>query len=148
MPTTQRLQNILDKCRMDGLRQYWEESREETGLDFPGYMDRILRDRQMSRREVLRRADIPEKYGYRILDGSRRTVDRDRLLKIFLAAHMKPEEVQRALALYGMPALYPRNPRDNVFYLAFRNRLWSVDKVDEWLRYYDLKPLAIGIGED
>lgn len=147
MPTTQRLQKILDRCRMDGLRQYWEGHREEAGLDFPTYMDRILRERQMSRREVLRRADIPEKYGYRILDGTRRTTDRDRLLKIFFAAHMSPEEVQRALALYGMPALYPRNPRDNVFYLAFRNRLWSVDKVDEWLRYYHLKPLAIGLEE-
>lgn len=148
MPTTQRLQNILDKYCLDGLRHYWDVSREEAELDFPTYMTRILREKQMSRRDVLKRADVPEKYGYKILSGTQRSTDRDRLLQIFLAAHMNVEEVRRGLELYGLPALYPRNPRDNVFYLAFRNGLWSVDKVDEWLRYYGLKPLDVGIGDD
>ena len=79
---------------------------------------------------------MPKKYGYKLLNGESHTKDRDTLLRIFIAMGMNLKEVQRALALYGMPGLYPKKRRDAIFIIAFNEGISSVDTVNSWLREY------------
>lgn len=71
-----------------------------------------------------------------MLNGESHTKDRDKLLRIFIAMGMNLKEVQRALALYGMPGLYPKKQRDAIFIIAFNEGITSVDTVNSWLQEY------------
>ena len=102
-------------------------------LTFAGYMDALLREKKLKRQDVFQKADLPQKYGYKLLSGESHTTDRDKLLRVFLAMGLTLRETQRALALYGLPALYPRFRRDAALIIAFNTGVSSVDTVNEWL---------------
>ena len=131
--STTYLMGILKDVKKESLARYVDEHLEGHSLDFPTYMDYFILSKKMKRQDIFQRADLPQKYGYKLLRGESRTTDRDKLLRIFLAMEMSLKEVQRALELYGLPILYPKKPRDAIFIIAFNQGVTSVDTVNEWL---------------
>ena len=94
------------------------------------------------------KADIPERYGYKLLSGEKHTKQRDVILRICYAAEFTLEETQRALRKYEMPELYAKIPRDAFLMIVFNERPGSILDVNEVLRANGLEPLrSSGIQE-
>ena len=87
------------------------------------------------------RADIPERYGYKLLSGEKRTRQRDVILRICYAAKFSLAETQRALKIYEMPELYAKVPRDALLMIAFNERPGSILDVNDLLNQKGLQPL-------
>ena len=107
------------------------------------YMRGRFREKEILQQNVFLAADIPEKHGYRLISGEKRTRKRDTILRLCLAAEFTLEEVQEALVLYGMAPLYVRIPRDAAFMLAFHHRIYDIHDVDAILRENDLPPFLL-----
>ena len=108
---------------------------------FADYMREKLREKDILQQNVFLAANLPERYGYKLIAEEKHTRRRDTILRLCLAASFSPEEAQEALILYGMAPLYPRLPRDVVFLVAFQNRLFDIHEVDTLLRENGLPPL-------
>ena len=80
---------------------------------FTDYMRAKFREKDISQQNVFLAADLPERYGYKLISGEKRTEKRDTILRICLAAEFCLEETQEALMLYGMSPLHGRIPRDS-----------------------------------
>ena len=121
------------------LRRHWAEL--ITGLHpFADYMREKFREKGILQQNVFLAADLPERYGYRLIAEEKHTRQRDVILRICLAAEFELSEVQEALLLYGMAPLCARIPRDAAFILAFHNRIYDIHDVDAILRTNKLPP--------
>lgn len=109
--------------------------------DFFVYMKDLLKKRAITQQVVFLRADIPERYGYKLLSGEKRTRQRDVILRICYAAELSLEETQRALKKYDMPALYPKVPRDAFLMILFNERPGNIIEINELLKKNEMDPL-------
>lgn len=134
--STSTLMGVLQTANMQDIPQYQKEYLRDSTSSFAGYIDEILQAKGLKRQDIFQRADIPQKYGYKLLTGESHTTDRDKLLRLFLAMHMSLKEARRGLELYGMPSLYPKVRRDAIFIIAFNRGITSVDQVNQILREY------------
>ena len=81
---------------------------------FSKYMRAVIRKKGLKQRDVFLWADIPERYGYKLISEEKRTRQRDVILRICYAARFTTAETQKALRIYEMPQLYEKMPRDVV----------------------------------
>lgn len=116
-------------------------------LEFINYMKKLIKDKDMNKRDVFYLSDIPVNYGYKLLLGEKRTKQRDVIIRICFAAKFDINELQEALRLYEMPELYNRIKRDKLILEAFEKELKSIDALNEYLVKNDVEPLKI-CGED
>ncbi len=107
---------------------------------FTDYMRVKFREKGITQQNIFLAADLPERYGYKLISGEKRTEQRDVIIRICLAAEFHLDEVQEALCLYGMAPLHYRIPRDMAFIVAFNNRIYDIHDVDAILRANDLPP--------
>ena len=140
-PSTSRLMDVLKSAGSTDLSEYEHTYLTKGCRSFPAYMDALISGKHLKRQDIFQKADVPQKYGYKLLTGESHTTDRDKLLRIFFAMEMDLKEVQRALALYPMPVLYPKNRRDAVMIIAINRRVHSVDEVNELLAAQGEEPL-------
>lgn len=82
----------------------------------------LLSEKGIKQQTVFLNADIPERYGYKLLSGEKRTKQRDIILRICYAAELTLDETQRALKKYELPELYPKIPRDALLMIVFNER--------------------------
>lgn len=139
--TTADLMEALRGTDPARVKLFVEENFAQRQPDFVSYMDELLARKQMKRQEVLLRANLPQKYGYKLLTGESHTTDRDKLLRICFAMELSLKETQRVLKLYGMNELYPKNKRDVALIVALGRRQFDVDLVSEALAAEGLAPL-------
>lgn len=116
-------------------------------LEFINYMKKLIKDKDMNKRDVFYLSDIPVNYGYKLLLGEKRTKQRDVIIRICFAAKFDINELQEALRLYEMPELYNRIKRDKLILEAFEKELKTIDALNEYLVKNDVEPLKI-CGED
>ena len=117
-----------------------DHAEEQPKRPFTSYMRMKFLEKDISQQNVFLAADLPERYGYKLISGEKRTLQRDVILRICLAAEFQLEEVQEALTLYGMAPLHARIPRDCAFIVAFSNRIYDIHDVDAILRENNLPP--------
>ena len=86
------------------------------------------------------KAEIPERYGYKLLSGEKRTRQRDVILRICYAAEFSLKETQRALKKYRLPELYAKVPRDALLMIAFNEGL-GILEVNDLLKENKMDPL-------
>ena len=139
--STSTLMDILTRADVQDIRQYDQNYLQGRSCSFAAYMDELIAQRKLKRQELLQRADLPQKYGYKLLTGESITRDRDKLLRIFLALQMSLKEVRCALELYGMPPLYPKIRRDAIFIIAFNRKIYSIEQVNRILMENQETPL-------
>lgn len=140
--STSGLLNVLRSTRIDQFSQYRKEHLEQEPQSFVVYIDRLIEQKRLKRQDVFQRADLDQKYGYKLLTGERHTNDRDKLLRIFLAMKLTLKQTQRGLELYGLPALYPKRSRDALLMICINQGISSVDEVNEILKEHGEEELS------
>ncbi len=140
---TKDLYDILEKIHLSEYDKFCIDNRERmNGYDaFGVYMKGLLKERGMTQQSVFLKADIPERYGYKLLSGEKRTKQRDVILRICYGAQMSLSETQRALRKYEMPQLYPKSPRDALIMIMFNERPGSIIEFNEVLKKKGMEPL-------
>ena len=91
--------------------------------------------------EAFLNADVPERYGYKLLSGEKHTKQRDVILRICFGACMTLEETQKALRKYGMPELYAKVPRDALLMTLFDKKPSSIIDINKYLTKNRMIPL-------
>ena len=131
--STSALMEILKSADLEDIPRYSQDYLQGNITSFASYMDAIIAAKGLKRQDLFQRADLPQKYGYKLLTGERHTTDRDKILRLFFAMNLTLKEVRRGLALYGMPMLYPKRKRDAILIIAFNLGYSSVDEVNRIL---------------
>ena len=140
---TEGLEAALEETRPGQLNTYFKENEEAllTGeRPFGEYMRSLFKEKGLRQQDVFRAADIPETYGYRLINEERHTKRRDVILRICYGAHFSLKETQRALRLAGQEELYPRLKRDAALIVGINERM-KVDEVNEMLAAYGFEAL-------
>ena len=104
------------------------------------YMRAKFREKGVLQQHIFLAADLPERYGYKLIAEKKHTTQRNVILRLCLAAEFLLDETQMALILYGMAPLCGRIPRDAAFIVAFQNKIYNIHEVDAILRENDLPP--------
>ena len=110
---------------------------------FADYMRMKFKEKGILQQDVFLAADLPERYGYKLISGEKQTLQRDTILRICLAAEFTLGETQEALILYGMAPLYHRIRRDTAFIVAFCNGVYDIHDMDRILRENDMPPFLL-----
>ena len=139
---TDDLMNILHGANPKQVQAYLQENFAQGQPNFVSYMDELLARKQLKRQEVLLRANLPQKYGYKLLTGESHTTNRDKILRLCFAMELDLKQTQRVLNLYGMNELYPKNQRDVILIVALGKKIYDISQIDEELKKLDLMPLS------
>lgn len=141
---TKELEKVLGSTHLSQFDKYCADNNSSMNQDFDAfsvYIKDILRAKKLTQQVVFLRADIPERYGYKLLSGEKHTRQRDIILRICYAAEMSLEETQRALKKYEMPELYAKIPRDALLMIIFNKRPGSIIDVNSLLKEHGMMPL-------
>ncbi len=141
--STDALNQVLKNTHTKNASRFFAD--EEKNLlpekAFASYMRTLIKDKNLQQQEVFLMADIPERYGYKLLSEEKRTRQRDVILRLCYAACFTLEETQKALRIYGMPQLYARNRRDALLIIVFNERPGSIIEVNAFLKENRTDPL-------
>ena len=135
--STGELEKILKSTHAKDFGDYLSEneaSMANGGQGFSFYVKERITAKNLRLQEVFLRADISERYGYKLLSGEKKTRQRDVILRLCYAAEFTLEETQKALRLYRMTPLYARVDRDALLIIAFNTRPGSVLDVNRLLK--------------
>ncbi len=131
------LESMLRKLRSGEFERFMEKHRDEfitNDKEFEIFMKDTIASRRIQLKDIFIIADIPEKYGYKLLSGEKHTRQRDIILRICYASEMNVDETQYALKLYGMPELFAMIPRDALIMVCFGERPGNVIDVNRILK--------------
>lgn len=135
--STDELEKILGKTHLNDISDYLGKNAESiinNEYAFHDYMRELIKKKNLKQQDVYLAADIPEKYGYKLLSGEKRTRQRDVILRLCYAAEFDLDETQKALKLYRMPELYAKIPRDALIMIAINERPGSIIDVNSFLK--------------
>ena len=131
--STSKLMDMLKKVDVTEVENFRKKHALPENEGFPSFMEQKLEEKHILRKELIQRADFPEKYGYKLLSGESHTTERDYILRFLLVLGLNLKDTQRALKLYGMRELYAKDQRDIVLIVAVNRKIHDVDKVNELL---------------
>jgi len=109
------------------LSQYAHHSNE-----FQTLVDNCIERQGLKRSFVIKEAILTPSYGYKILNGQKKTKDRDVILRLLIAMKMPIDEVQRALQSYGLPILDSNSLRDDIIISGIEHQE-PLDKIERFL---------------
>lgn len=141
---TNELEQELGSTHITDYNGFIEKNKESMLSDstsFSTYVKTIMRGKGITQQISFLKADIPERYGYKLLSGEKHTRQRDIILRICYASEFTLKETQRALRKYGMPELYAKIPRDALIMIAFNERPGSIIDVNALLKENGMEPL-------
>jgi hypothetical protein len=141
---TSDLSEVLGKTHIADVDKYCKENKESMNEDrgaFCVYVKELLNKKGITQQMAFLKADIPERYGYKLLSGEKHTRQRDVILRLCYAAEFTIDETQRALEKYEMPQLYPKIPRDAFLFIIFNERPGSIIDVNGILKEKGFEPL-------
>lgn len=141
---TIELEQILMSTHSKGFAGYCRENKDsvvEDEMVFIEYFKKLFKEKGLTQQNVFLKADIPERYGYKLLSGEKRTRQRDVILRICYAAEFTLQETQRALRKYRLPELYAKIQRDALLMIAFNERPGSILDVNILLKENGMLPL-------
>ena len=141
---TKELIDILGKTHLSDFDTYCKDIKTSMNVSqdsFSIYIKDLLCEKGLTQQSVFLNADIPERYGYKLLSGEKRTKQRDVILRICYAAELSLSETQRALKKYSLPELYAKIPRDALLMIIFNERPGSIIDVNALLKEKGMEPL-------
>lgn len=136
---TDELTKVLQDTHPKNISKFLEENHESmiTGeRAFSAYFRKCLKEKKMRQQDVFIQADIPERYGYKLVSMEKRTIQRDTILRLCYAGKLTLDETQKALKYYGMPELYAKKERDAILMICFNERPGSIIEVNALLKQY------------
>ena len=141
---TFELDSVIGSTHLSDIQDYLKENADSILNEerpFSKYMKSIIKKNNLKQQDIFLWADIPERYGYKLLSEEKRTKKRDVILRLCYAAEFTLEETQRALRIYEMPQLYSKIPRDVVLMVCFNERPGSIIDVNAFLKKHQMEPL-------
>lgn len=141
---TNELESALGKTHLSDYEKYLKNNKDSMlseANSFSTYVKELMNKKGIKQQEVFLKADIPERYGYKLLSGEKHTKQRDVIVRICYAAEFTLNETQRALKKYGMAELYAKDERDALVMIAFNERPGSIIDVNTILKSHGLQPL-------
>lgn len=141
---TNELENALGKTHLSDYDKYLKDNKDSMlseSNSFSTYVKELMHKKGIKQQEVFLKADVPERYGYKLLSGEKHTKQRDVIIRICYAAEFTLSETQRALKKYGMAELYAKDERDALVMIAFNERPGSIIDVNTMLKSHGLQPL-------
>ncbi len=142
--STKELENALGSTHVSDFEKFYHENKDDMNMEmdsFSVYIKDLLREKGLTQQKVFLLADIPERYGYKLLSGEKHTKQRDVILRICYAAECTLEETQKALRKYEMPQLYAKIPRDALLMIIFNERPGSIIDANTLLKKNGMEPL-------
>ena len=142
--STIELEDVLGSTHSKEFAAYCKENADSVDDDeyaFVEYFKSLFKEEGITQQNVFLKADIPERYGYKLLSGEKRTRQRDVILRICYAAGFTLNETQRALKKYRLPELYAKIPRDALLMIAFNERPGSILDVNTLLNENGMQTL-------
>ena len=142
--STIELEQVLRSKHARDFKQFCDSNREcviPEDKPFVEYFKLLFKEKGITQQTVFLKADIPERYGYKLLSSEKHTKQRDVILRICYAAEFTLTETQRALKKYGMPELYAKISRDALLMIMFNERPGSIADVNEVLQKHGMDPL-------
>lgn len=135
--STDELENILNNTHINDLDDYLSQNQESflsSDRPFRDYMLERIKEKELKQQDIFIDADIPERYGYKLISEEKRTKQRDVILRVCYASKLNLSETQKALKIYGMPLLYAKVPRDACIMVAFNERPGNILDVNQFLK--------------
>ena len=86
--STTNLMNVLKTTDKEDINLYSRNYLASQFSGFSAYMDSIINEKNLKRQDIFQKADLPQKFGYKLLSGETHTINRDKLLRIFIAMNM------------------------------------------------------------
>ena len=139
-----KLEESLSKVHVDTISDFLKENKDEmvnNEYAFAEYMRQMIKGKGASQQEIFLYADIPERYGYKLISQEKHTRQRDIILRICYSANFTLDETQKALRLYGMAELYVEYPRDALLMVIFKDRPGDIIMVNSILKKNRMEPL-------
>lgn len=149
--STSELENALKNTHVDDFGEFCQENRDSMmgeADSFPVFIKEKIKGKGLTQQLTFLKADIPERYGYKLLSGEKKTKQRDVILRICYAAELTLEETQLALRKYEMAELYAKAPRDALIMIMFNERPGSIIDVNELLINHHMAPLRTSGAQD
>lgn len=112
---------------------------ELLNLSLTEYLEKLLKDKNLKKSDVIHASNLDKTYAYQIFDGKRKP-SRDKLLQLSFGFGLSVDETQNLLKIAREAVLYPRVKRD-VFILAAIHNKFNLTDCDEMLEKYNFKPL-------
>ncbi len=106
------------------------------------YVKDVVDEKGIKLKDLYISAGVNEGYAGKIVRMEKHTKNRDFIIRLCLGGHFTWEETQRALKLYGMTELYPKNARDTAIIVAINNRIYDVYEVDAMLQEQGFSKLS------
>ena len=130
----QQLNQILRQTSLETLDQYIRQYTEpETKLSVSDYLTRIILHKGLRKKVVISRSGVSENLGYKLLNGTKTTTDRDKIIGLCIGAGMSVDQTNRALTMARLGALFCRSQRDAVLTVGLQSGISSVIEMNELL---------------
>lgn len=123
------------------LRGYLKQNREEFILPLSEYLEKLLAEKNLTKKEVVEQSGLNREYVYHIFSGLKKNPSRPKILAIAIAMGLNLDEVQYLLRYAGLGVLYPRNQWDAVIISAVEQKL-NVAQTNELLYHLGEKILS------
>ena len=107
----------------------------------PEYLAKLIREKGLSQKEIIRTSGLNKSYACHIFSGERSTT-RPKMLALALAMGLTVDETQHLLHYAGLPQLYARVPWDSIMLYAIHNHK-TVMEANLLLDDFGEKPLLI-----
>lgn len=88
---------------------YLQRNRDELILPLSEYLEKLLAEKNLTKKDVIERSGLNREYVYHIFSGLRKNPSRPKILAIAVAMELSLEEIQYLLRYSNLGLLYPRN---------------------------------------
>lgn len=95
------------------------------------FLFQMLIKYNVERKDVIKRAELDNTYGYQIFDG-RKSPKRNKIIQVSFGFPLTVEETQKALKFGGVNELYARKKRDAYLLFAIAKKM-TIAEVNELL---------------
>ena len=123
------------------LMGYLRRNQEEFVMPLGEYLEKLLAEKNLTKKEVIERSDLNREYVYHIFSGLKKNPSRPKILAIAMAMELDLEEIQYLLRYAGFGLLYPRNQWDAIIISAVEQK-FTVAQTNELLYRLGEKTLS------
>ncbi len=138
LPTTDLLEVLSEGLDNDSLQTFLEDLGNSPAKNL--YFSEHMATANITAKDIVRNCSgyISKSYVYEIINGVKTNPSREVLLVLCLACHMDAKSTRRALSIYELPNLYPKNPRDAVILTCINTEKFDISQVNDTLASYEL----------
>lgn len=105
---------------LSGPSSTWET---EWPHDFVMFMDQIIHGNKMKRKDIIARSGLDPDYAYKLLNGRKKTRERDYILALCIGAGLNIQQTQHALICSGMLPLSDSDTRSRIIIMGIQSNL-------------------------